>query len=217
MTKIQRFESFNSDTLYIFDFDETLVKTPTFEELAIQFLKEDITIEDMLKKSVDKIGVNLSDIKWENGRLYVNDPNFKINVDGNWIRKNNRVYLLTPNRFPFTNISLPRELKELSDLYNNTKEKCIVTARPEDMRSKIISTMEKLGLKQPKHGLHMFPGGKGSGNAGVWKGHKIVDILEETGFMKAHFYDDSSKIINRTVRTVNQKLPKVEFKVTKVK
>ncbi len=217
MTKIKRFNNFNSDTLYIFDFDETLVRTPTFEELAIEFLKENITIKDMLKSSVDRIGVNLSDIKWENGRLYINDPKHKIEINGNWIRKNSRVYLLTPNRFPFTDISLPKELKELSDLYNSVEEKCIVTARPEDMRSKIVEVMNKLGLKQPKHGLHMFPGGKGSGNAGIWKGHKIVEILKETGFKKAHFYDDNSKIVNRTERTVNQELPNVDFMVTKVK
>ncbi len=92
-----------------------------------------------------------------------------------------------------------------------------MTARSEDMRSKIVDVMTKLGLKQPKHGLHMFPGGKGSGNAGIWKGHKIVEILNETGFEKAHFYDDNSKIVNRTERTVNQKLPDVDFTVTKVK
>ena len=217
MKHIKLFESFDSDILYIFDFDETLVKTPTFEEVAIEFLSENISIKDMLKISVDRIGVDLSDIKWENGRLYVDDPNQSIEVNGNWVRKNNRVYLLTPHRFPFTDISLPKHLKELSDMYNNVENKCIVTARPEDIRSKIITTMEKLGLKKPKYGLFMFPIGTGSGNPGLWKGHKIVEILKETGFKKAHFFDDNSKVVNRVERIVRQSLPDIKFMVTKVK
>ena len=75
MMKISKFNEFleNKDTLYIFDFDDTLVNSPSFEELAIEFLKEDLSIGDMLKTSVGRIGVNLRDLKWENGRIYVND------------------------------------------------------------------------------------------------------------------------------------------------
>ena len=53
MTKIKRFESFSSeDTLYVFDYDDTLVVTPEFEELAIDFLKENVTIESLLNMSI---------------------------------------------------------------------------------------------------------------------------------------------------------------------
>jgi len=217
MKHIRLFENFNSDILYIFDFDETLVKTPTFEELAIEFLKENMSIQDMLQLSIEKIGVNISDIKWENDRLYVEDPEYKIDVKGNWVRKNNRVYLVTPNKFPFTNISLPKKIKELSKLYNSVENKCIVTARPEDIRDKIVNTLEKLGLDSPKYGLYMFPATKGSGNSGAWKGNTIVGILEKTNFKKAHFYDDNSKVVNRVERIVTEKLPMVEFSVTKVR
>ena len=69
---IKRFKEFNesnesNETLRIFDFDDTLVNSPSFEELAIEFLKEDLSIGDMLKTSVGRIGVNLRDLKWENG------------------------------------------------------------------------------------------------------------------------------------------------------
>lgn len=217
MMRIKNFENFKSDILYIFDFDETLVKTPTFEELSIEYLKENITIKDMLQISVDRIGVNLSDIKWENGRLYVEDPEFKLDITGNWKRKNKRVYLLTPHRFPFTDISLPKKVKELSEMYNSVENKCIVTARPEDMRDKIEKTMVSLGLETPKYGLHMFPAGKGSGNPGIWKGYKIIELIKETGFKKAHFFDDNSKVVNRVERIVKKELPDVDFMVTKVK
>jgi hypothetical protein len=217
MKFIQLYESFSNDTLYIFDFDETLARTPSFEELAVEYLKEDVTIKSLLKKSVDMIDSEIKDIKWENGRLYIQDPEKKINVCGNWIRKNNRVYLLTPHKFPFTNISLPKSTKPLSKMYRKVENKCIVTARPSDMRKKIERTMKSLGLEMPRFGLHMFPSGKGSGNPGLWKGRKIVELIKETGFKKAHFYDDNSKVVNRVEKIVKESLPEIEFKVTKVK
>ena len=215
---IKKFENFqSSETLHIFDFDETIVKTPSFEELVIDYLKESSEIESMLKSSISKIKIKLSDLKWENGRIFVKDPNHKIKIDGNWIRKGSRVYLLTPNRFPFTDISLPYDLKSLSQLYSMVENKCIVTARPEDMRDKIVNVMNSFGLEQPKYGLHMFPAGKGSGNSGIWKGNRIIDILKKTGFKSAHFYDDNSKIVNKVERMVKSELPDINFTTTRVK
>jgi hypothetical protein len=215
--KIKTFENFNnSNTLYIFDFDDTLVKTPSFEELAIEFLKEDNTIKDILLSSTNKIGVSLNDLRWENGKLYVNDPSNKIQQKSNWTRKGNRIYLSMPNRFPYMDISLPKELKETADLYNRVENKCIVTARPEDVRSKVINIMNQLGLENPKYGLHMFPSGKGQGNPGWWKGKKIVEILKGTGFKSAKFYEDNSKTLNKVTRTIKEELPDVKWEPIKV-
>ena len=215
--RIKTFENFsNSDTLYIFDFDDTLVKTPSFEELAIEFLKEDNTIKDILLSSTNKIGVSLNDLRWENGRLYVNDPSNSIQHKSNWTRKGNRLYLSMPNKFPYMDISLPNDLKETAKLYNKVENKCIVTARPEDIRNKILNTLDKLGLEKPKYGLHMFPSGKGQGNPGWWKGKKIVEILKETGFEKAIFYEDNSKTINKVTRTVKEELPQIDWKTVKI-
>ena len=77
--------------------------------------------------------------------------------------------------------------------------------------------MESFGLEQPKYGLHMFPAGKGSGNSGVWKGNKIIEILKNTGFESAHFYDDNSKIVNKVERMVKSELPNINFNTTRVK
>lgn len=212
---IKRFNSVESDTLYIFDFDNTLAESPSFEELAIEFLKESSTIESMLKSSIAKIGVLMGDLKWENGRIYVNDPKRTIKTSGNWIRKGNRVYLFAPNEYSFSDVSMPSKLKELSDMYSNVEDKCIVTARPENVRSKIIRVMINLGLEMPKFGLHMFP--LNEKNAGIWKGKKIVEILKETGFKKAHFFDDNSKIINRASRVVKDQMPDIKLETTRVK
>jgi len=214
--KIKKFNEFleNKDTLYIFDFDDTLVNSPSFEELAIEFLKEDLSIGDMLKTSVGRIGVNLRDLKWENGRIYVNDPKDEIKEFGNWVRKGKRVYLVTPNVFHLSDISLPTSIKELSNLYSSIKNKCIVTARPESLRSKIESKLKEFGLETPKFGLHMIP--DNTKNAGHWKGEKIVEILNETGFKKAIFYDDNAKYITKATRVVKEKLPNIDFKTIRV-
>ena len=216
MMKIKNFDEFSEskDTLYIFDFDDTLVNSPSFEELAIEFLKEDSSIGDMLKISVDRIGVSLRDLKWENGRIYVNDPKDEIKEFGNWVRKGKRVYLTSPNIFHVSDISLPKSVKELSNLYKSVENKCIVTARPESLRSKIESKLKEFGLEMPKFGLHMIP--DNTKNAGHWKGEKIVEILNETGFKKAVFYDDNAKYISKATKVVKDKLPNIDWKTVKV-
>ena len=98
MMKIKNYNEYtNQNVLYIFDFDDTLVNTPSYEELAIQFLKEDVTIKDLLNQSVNRIGVTLNDLKWQDGRIYVMDINKQLKEFGNWIRKGDRMYMSSPN------------------------------------------------------------------------------------------------------------------------
>lgn len=51
-----------SEELYIFDFDDTLVLNNSFEDLAIKYLKENVTIKTLLNSSINKIGVKMSDL-----------------------------------------------------------------------------------------------------------------------------------------------------------
>lgn len=214
--KIKNYNEFiEKDVLYIFDFDDTLVDTPSYEELAIQFLKEDVTIKDLLNQSINRIGVSLNDLKWQDGKIYVMDPNNQLKEFGNWVRKGDRLYMFSPNLFHTSDISLPKKLKELSELYKLVENKCIVTAREESLRSKITKTLLDLGLELPKYGLHMAP--VGTKNAGHWKGEKIVEIIEETGFRKAIFYDDNTKYIKKATKVVKEKLPNLDFTTVKVK
>lgn len=216
MTKIKNYTEYtNQDVLYIFDFDDTLVNTPSFEELAIQFLKEDVTIKDLLNQSVNRIGVSLSDLKWQDGRIYVMDINRQLKEFGNWVRKGDRMYMFSPDLFHVSDISLPKDLKELSELYKSVENKCIVTAREESIRNKITTKLLELGLELPKYGLHMAP--VGTKNAGHWKGEKIVEILKETGFKKAIFYDDNARYIKRATKVVREKIPNFDFISIKVK
>jgi hypothetical protein len=213
--KIKSYNEFiDKDVLYIFDFDDTLVNSPSYEELAIQFLKEDVTIKDLLNQSIDRIGVTLSDLKWQDGRIYVLDPNKQLKEFGNWVRKGDRLYMFSPNAFHLSDLSLPKTLKELSELYKSVENKCIVTAREESLRGKITNKLLDLGLELPKYGLHMAP--VGTKNAGHWKGEKIVEIINETKFKKAIFYDDNTRYIKRATKVVREKLPNLDFKTVKV-
>ena len=214
--KIKNYNEFTGENvLYIFDFDDTLVNSPSFDELAINYLKEDITIKDLLNQSINRVGVELDDLKWQDGRIYVLDPNKELKEFGNWVRKGDRLYMFTPNAFHLSDLSLPSTLKELSELYKSVENKCIVTAREESLRNKITRTLLDLGLELPKYGLHMAP--VGTKNAGHWKGERIVEIINETGFQKAIFYDDNSKFIKRATKVVREKLPNFDFTPIKVK
>jgi hypothetical protein len=214
--KIKNYNEYtNQDVLYIFDFDDTLVKTPSYNELAINFLKEDVTIKDLLNQSVNRIGVTLNDLKCQDGRVYVMDPNKQLKEFGNWVRKGDRMYMVSPNLFHTSDISLPKELLELSELYKSVENKCIVTAREESIRGKITNKLLDLGLEMPKYGLHMAP--VGTKNAGNWKGERIVEILKETGFKKAIFYDDNIRYIKRATKVINDKMPNIKFEPIKVK
>lgn len=219
MMKIKKFNEFKVESvLYIFDFDDTLVETPDFEELAIEYLKEDVTISDLLMRCTDEIGISDNQLKWQDNRIYFEDPQFNFNINLNskyWVRKGNRVYLLSPNEFSLSDISLPSETKELKELYNSVENKCIVTARPEIIRNKIIDSLKRLGFQDPKFGLHMYPH-LNHRNAGEWKGHKIVEILNDTGFKSAIFYDDNPRYIKKARKVIDQELPEFDIKYVKV-
>ncbi len=214
-TDILSFVDFNnSQVLYVFDFDDTLVNTPSFEDKAKEFISENLSTKDLLLKSTEEIGVNLLQLKYQDGRIYVDDPKQKFSSTKNWIRRGTRLYLVTPDEFCYTDDSLPNTLKQWSDIYKTVEEKCIVTARPEATRKMITDTLLRLGLQLPKYGIHMLP--KGRSNSGMWKGEKIVELVNETGFKKVVFFDDNPKYIKKATKVIKEKLPNLIWEPVRV-
>jgi hypothetical protein len=210
-------EFLDSQTLYIFDLDQTLVESPSFEELAIQYLNENQNISDLIKKSLYFVNKSKSDLRIENGRIYIEDPNQTIEPKGNWVRKGLRVYMVTPNVYHFLDISLPTKVKELSEVYKQVQNKAIVTGRMVDLREKVIESLEKFGLELPNYGLFCFPSKDDtSQRVAEWKATTIVQLLKDTGFRKAKFYDDKPKWVKRVVLEVKKELPYVEFEGIRV-
>ena len=206
------------DIIYIFDLDDTLVLNPKFEELAIKYLKEDVSIKSLLNYSVKKIGVGLSDLNWENKKIYVNDPDLKIEINGNWVRKGKRVYLIQPDKFYYTDMSLPIGVTNLYEFYNSVKNKAIVTARPNDIKEKIIESLKKFKLDIPNYGLYCYPATKQTDDkVSTWKSKVIVKIIKESGFKNAEFYDDNSRWVNKITAYVKKELPNINWKGIKYK
>lgn len=211
-------ESIKDDTLYIFDFDDTLVLNPSFEKLAIEYLKEDITIRSLLQSSNRRIGVTMDKLKWENGKIYVDDPNQEIEVKGNWIRKGKRVYLIPPDRFYFTDMSLPIDTTNLSEFYNSVENKAIVTGRANDIKHKIVDSLNKFDLEMPNYGLYCYPAkAQIKDKVALWKAKTIVDLIKKSGFKKVEFYDDNSKWVNKVTAMVKKELPDIKWSGIKYK
>ena len=216
MVKIDKFNEFGieNNTLYVFDFDDTLMVTPRYEDIAIKFLNENLTVKDLLDRAVKRIGITKDKLKVQDRRIFIEDPNKIYKEEKDWVRKGNRLYLVQPDEFSYLDESLPTKLKELANLYKSVEDKCIVTARPQRMRNKIESVLKQFGLENPKWGLHMCPDGRVK--AGEWKGDKIVELSETTGFQNVIFYDDNSKYIRGAKKVVSEKLPNLNFKTVKV-
>ena len=216
MVKIDRFNEFNieNETLYVFDFDDTLMVTPRYEDIAVKYLTENLTVKELLDRAIKRIGVTKDQLKVQDRRIFIEDPDKRFKEEKDWVRKGNRLYLVQPDEFCYLDESLPTQVKELVELYKSVQDKCIVTARPQSMRNKIESVLKQFGLDNPKWGVHMCPNSRM--NAGKWKGEKIVELVKLTGFNNVIFYDDNSKYIRGAKQVVSEKLPDLNFKCIKV-
>jgi len=208
---IDNFNQFKSNnTLYIFDFDNTLVNTPNFNKLAVEYLSEDI--KSLIDDSVKRIGKSISDLNIENGRIYINDDNYEINKYYNWVRKKNRLYLTEPIEYLNDIVSLPDKLNSISQLYKNCKNKAIVTARPISSKNIIIHSMDELGLEQPNYGLFMYPGGLPQR---IWKSKTISKLINDSNFKRVRFYDDKPKVVKEVRKYINRHNKNINFKSIK--
>lgn len=216
MVKIDRFNEFNieNETLYVFDFDDTLMVTPRYEDIAVKYLTENLTVKELLDRAIKRIGVTKDQLKVQDRRIFIEDPDKRFKEEKDWARKGNRLYLVQPDEFCYLDESLPTQVKDLVELYKSVQDKCIVTARPQSMRNKIESVLKQFGLDNPKWGVHMCPNSRM--NAGKWKGEKIVELVKLTGFNNVIFYDDNSKYIRGAKQVVSEKLPNLNFKCIKV-
>jgi ribosomal protein L30/L7E len=188
--------------------------TPRYEDIAVKYLTENLTVKELLNRAVKRIGVTKDQLKVQDRRIFIEDPDKQYKEEKDWVRKGNRLYLVQPDEFCYLDESLPTQVKELVELYKSVQDKCIVTARPQSMRNKIESVLKQFGLENPKWGVHMCPNSRM--NAGKWKGEKIVELVKLTGFNNVIFYDDNSKYIRGAKQVVSEKLPDLNFKCIKV-
>lgn len=220
MRFLKLFEEYsNDDVLYIFDFDDTIVDSPRFEEQIRDYLKEELTVDSLLNDVLSQINKKVEDLKYDNGRYYIDDPDNLIDVSKtDWVRKKKRVYLTSPEKYYYSELSFPSSATEIGELYKKVKNKAIVTARYSKIRHKVIEYLKKLGFDYPNYGLYCFPGlsDRNLERASPWKGRVIVKLIRESGFKKVKFYDDQAKTIKEVRRAVSENLPDIEFEAIKV-
>lgn len=216
MAKIDRFSEFGveNDILHAFDFDDTLFVTPKWEDIAKKFIFENLTTKNLVTRALNGVKITKDRLKIQDNRIFFEDPTGIATVTKDWVRKGSRVYLVEPSEFCYLEESLPNSLKHISEIYKKEKNVCIITARPESLRPKIELILNKFDLEFPKWGLHMCP--EGRINAGRWKGEKICELSQTTGFKNITFYDDNSKYIREAKKVVSEKMPELNLKCIKV-
>lgn len=187
------------NSLYIFDLDDTLVYSDRFEDKVKHIISENIKPEDILKSEVNKLGINLNDLRYENGRIYLQDDNNDINIpdSSSWVRKKNRIYLIQPDSYYMTDESIPVGIYDkIVNLYNSVHNKMILTARKEKLRDKVISILNKFNIDIPNNGLYMYPN-KTNIFASKWKAEKILEMSKDDKFDKIYYFDDNIKQIKK--------------------
>ena len=211
--KFKIFESLDNDTLWVFDFDDTLVVSKRIEEYIYSLLNENIKY--FLDKILLQIGADVKDLKLDNGRYYVDNPEGIIKVGKDWTIKKDRLYLTTPDEYIYSKLGEPKTLTEISDIYNRVKNKAIVTARSEKKRVEIEEYLKNFGLEYPNYGLYCYPGYKVKKRSSTWKAEQILNIIKTNDIKNVIFYDDDIKNI-RAVKSKVKELTDVNLKVIKV-
>ncbi len=93
MVKIDKFNEFNIEnkTLYVFDFDDTLMVTPRYEDIAIKYLTENLTVKELLDRAIKRIGVTKDQLKVQDRRIFIEDPDKRFKKEKDWAKKGNRL------------------------------------------------------------------------------------------------------------------------------
>ena len=214
------YESNTSTILNAFDLDETLVFNTTFEENIKHLLLEYKTPSEIFIDKINKKNINLSKLKYENGRIYFNDPMNTFNIDkydADWVRKKDRVYLTQPDEYLLTDESLPFSVNEkLLELYNNSLNKCIITARLEISKPNLIKRLNKLGVKQPNYGLFML--NEKYSNKVKFKADTLINLQKKYHFEVINYYDDNIRLLKKMKEYFKENKINADinlFKVTK--
>lgn len=195
------FENFNN-TLYVFDLDNTLIKNIKFEEEVKKLILEKRSLKNLIKNEVDKINVDLKDLKYENGRIFIEDEkNINIPINSLWVRKKNRIYLKTPEDFFLYNEGEPYKINEsIVNKYNSVKNKSILTIRKDIFRKETINLLKKLNIEYPNKGLYMYPYSIIK-NKSDWKLKILLDLYNN--YNDIIYFDDDIKILKGIKRKLN--------------
>ena len=179
------YESSNNKVLHAFDMDDTLVYSKRFEEHVRPLLvTEYLNPEIILNNKLEDIGIGLDKLRYENGRIYFDDPDEEIKIPkgSSWVRKKGRIYIIQPDAYFMTDESMPiGTYDDIVDLYNNSEYKCIITARNERLRNQTEKTLDSIGIEEPNMGLYMYPINSFSYTY-EYKSNKLLELQRQHNF-----------------------------------
>ena len=206
--------------MYIFDFDDTLFYSDSFQDNIKHLINEKIRPIDILNKSLSDIGASIKDLKYDNGRVYIDviDNNIIIPINSDWVRKKERLYLKQPDLYYLTDEGLPNNPNnKIIELYKSVENKSIVTARKEKLLHTVEKTLDKYGLEQPNYGIFMYPN-RTNKLPYEWKSDKILELYNTGNFDKIYYYDDNIKLLKKIKkRLLNTNIDITYYKVMKDK
>ena len=212
-------ESKELKVLNAFDMDDTLVYSKRFEEhIKPMLVNEYLTPEIIMNNKLDDIGISIEELKYEDGRIYFDDPDEKVLIPNgsSWVRKKGRIYIIQPDAYFMTDESMPiGAYKDIVRLYNESENRCIITARNERLKSQTNKVLKKLGLKEPNFGLFMYPVNNFS-YTHEYKSNKLLELQSLYNFDEIKYYDDNIKLIKKMKENLKDKnIPITFYKVTK--
>lgn len=194
---IKKFENFNINNkiLYAFDLDDTLIKSKKFGDEIYKILNENKSLKDLLYSEINKIGIKLSDLNYENGKIYFLDKDRKIDLSNNilWNRRNSRIYLKAPEDFFIYDNGKPTEINEkILKIYKKSKNKSIITIRKEIFKNYTINLMNELNIEYPNNGLFMYPYSIIK-NRSEWKSSILLNLYKN--YNEINYFDDDIKLL----------------------
>ena len=204
-------ESIDSKILYAFDFDGTLVNSIRFEDRIRPMLNEFLTPESILISKVDDIGIDITDLRYENGRIYFDDPNRLIDISNklDWVRKKDRIYITQPESYHIIPEGMPVETNEkIVELYNNAEYKSIITIRKDRLREQTIETLNNFEMEEPNCGLFMFPN-ESTNTKSKWKSNMLINLYRNHDFFEVHYFDDNIRLLRKMKKYLSDKDIKV--------
>ena len=212
-------ESKESKTLWAFDMDDTLVYSKRFEDhVKPMLLREYLTPEVIMNNKLDDIGIGIEELKYEDGRIYFDDPNEEVLIPNgsSWVRKKGRIYIIQPDAYFMTDESMPiGAYKDIVRLYNESENRCIITARNERLKTQTEKVLKELGVDKPNIGLYMYPSNSFS-RTYEYKCNRLMRLQNRYNFDEIKYYDDNIKLLKKMKEHLKDKdIPVTFYKVTK--
>lgn len=100
---------------------------------------------------------------------------------------------------------------ELIDVYNNAKNKMILTGRREELRKDIENKLKKANIQFPNLGLFLYTQNNENPSIKEYKANVVINSVINYNWDEIHFYEDNETWLSYIKESVLKKFPNVKF------